>query len=202
MGNNEVVVRNEAGDLEIIDLTTGEVVTNNASPPATIYSFSYEKALYICQLVKEGKSMTEVSDVIQVPSHIISHWQRTQKMFAEELKIARKERGEVYHDRAMEIAKNAGELRYGKDDVPSATLAAKLYQWGAEKAKPEAYGKVVTHEGSTEKPILMRVINTGISRAKADVIPDAVITKEVIDVSREENESRTNDEASEDESPL
>lgn len=184
MGNaaskNEIVVRNETtGELELIDLLTGQILSNNANPlPMTPYSFSYEKAIYICQLVKEGKTMKEISDMPDMPpEQVISHWQRTDRMFAEELKIARRERAEFYHDQAMTIAKTAAKGVH-KDDVPALSLAAKVYQWGAEKAKPESYGNKVTHEGSVEKPILMRVINTGISR-KPDVIathtPEPVI---------------------------
>ena len=195
MGNNraEVVVRNEAGDLEIIDLTTGEVVVNSNGPltPTSDYAFSYEKALYICQLVKQGKTMAQICmEPHMPPLHVISHWQRTDRMFAEELKLARKERAEYYHDRVMEIAQTAETAH--KDAVAGLALSMKAYQWGAERAKPEAYGAKVTHEGSTEKPILMRVINTGISRGKPDiVIPEA---KEVTHVTEDRSESREDQE--------
>lgn len=189
MGNttiklNEVVVRNDAGDLEIINLDTGEVISNNHGEisPAAVYRFSYEKAIYICQLVKSGKTWAEICDLPDMPPlHVISHWQRTDRMFAEELKIARRERAEFYHDQAMEIAKKAANREFGKEDVPGVTLAANLYKWGAERANPEHYGNKVTHEGSTERPILMRVINTGINRAaKPDVV--VVDKKEVTHV--------------------
>lgn len=176
MGNKqEVVVRNKAGDLEIIDLLTGEVISNDHGEitPLTVYKFSYEKALYICQLVKEGKTLREITEELDTPLHIISHWQRTDRMFAEEMKLARKERGEAYHDKAMDLANAATSAH--KDSVPGLALAAKIYQWGAERAKPESYGNKVTHEGSETKPILMRVINTGISRA---VKPDVLVVEQ------------------------
>jgi hypothetical protein len=186
-GRNEVVVQNKAtGELEIIDLATGEVVTNNAAPPATIYTFSYAKALLICQMVKEGKTWAEIQDEPDMPPlHVISHWQRTDRMFAEELKLARRERAEVYHDRAMQIANAATSAH--KDHVPGMALAAKIYQWGAEKANPESYGNKVTHEGSETKPILMRVVNTGISRAAK---PDVLVVEQKGDTHVKESDHR------------
>lgn len=199
---NHVVVKNkDTGELEVIDLITGQVLSNSASsaPPPSQYGFDYRKALQIVQLVREGKTFKEITDIPDMPPmHVIAHWQRTDRMFGEEMKLARKERGEHYHDKAMEMAKKA-ESAF-KDDVPGLSLAAKIYQWGAEKAKPESYGNKVTHEGSVEKPILMRVINTGISRQpKPDVqIVEAEHT-EVTDV-RQDSIEDTRKESSEDES--
>lgn len=174
MGNmlDHVVVKNrDTGELEVIDLLTGQVLSNSASsaPPPSQYGFDYKKALQIVQMVREGNTFAEITAIPDMPPmHVISHWQRVDRMFAEEMKLARKERGEHYHDKAMEIAQKAEKAF--KDDVPGLSLAAKIYQWGAEKAKPESYGNKVTHEGSETKPILMRVINTGISRQpKPDV---------------------------------
>lgn len=192
MGNasNQVVVKNAAsGELEVIDLVTGEVVVSSTIPAAE-YSFDYKKALYICQLVREGYTFAEITLLPDMPPlPVITHWQRSDRMFMEELKLARKERGEHYHDKALTIANMAAEGKLSKDDVPGYSLAVKTYQWAAERAKPEAYGNKVTHEGNPEKPILMRVINTGISRsAKPDIV-------EVTHVeSREEGSGRGSDE--------
>lgn len=198
MGNNinELIVRNEAGDLEVIDLLTGEVIRNSSvptPPPQVIYKFNYHTALYICQQVKQGKTLKEISEEPNMPPvEIVSHWLRTDKMFAAEMQIARKERGEYYHDAAMEIAKTAARGAH-KDAVPSMALAIKTFQWGAERAKPESYGNKVTHEGSETKPILMRVINTGISRATKPDVPVEAITTEVTDVKAREEERNEDD---------
>lgn len=126
------------------------------------------------------------------PLEVIQHWQRTDRMFAEEMKLARASRAEVYHERVMEIANNAANLAYSsKEDLANAKLAVDTYKWGAEKGNPERYSSKVVHEGSTEKPIVMRVINTGISRN----LPDVVISKERID--EQETEAKRQDEESE-----
>ena len=182
MNDDEIVVRNEAGDLEIINVHTGEVVKNsNGTHDLEAYKFDYHKAMRICTLVREGKTLAEISQIGGMPPlEVIAHWQRKDRMFAEEMKIARKERGEHFFDRAMMIANNAAEGLIHKEDVPAATLASNLYRWGAERSKPESYGNKVTHEGNAEKPILMRVINTGINRQKPDVV--VAKTEEIIHV--------------------
>ena len=110
------------------------------------------------------------------PLHVINHWLRTDKMFQAEMKLARKARAEYYHDQVAGIAKNACNLEYGtKEDIASVKLAADQFKWLAERNNPERFGAKVTHEGSVDKPIVMRVINTGINRA-----PDVITTaKEV-----------------------
>jgi hypothetical protein len=189
----EIAVRNEAGELELIDLHTGEVISNSALPEQLghEYAFSYPVALAICQEVKQGRTLSDIArDPKFPPLHVISHWQRTDRMFAEELILARRSRAEYYHDKVIEIANNAAEMRYSKDDVPAAKLAADTFKWAAERGDPSKFGNKVTHEGSEEKPILMRVINTGIRRNKPDVI--VASKEESNDVSRQEREEQIN----------
>ena len=93
IGKHEIVVKNAAGDLEIVDLITGEVIQNNTNlEPHTDESkfvFNYAMALMICHEVRQGRTLSQIgNDPKFVPQHIISHWQRTDKMFAEELKLA------------------------------------------------------------------------------------------------------------------
>lgn len=194
MGNvNEIVVKNKhTGDLETIDLNTGEIVaSSNYLPDEPVYQFKRDIALRICQEVKNGRTLLDIGNDPEFPPlHIISFWQRSERMFQEELIIARKQRSEVYHDKVLEIADNAANLRYtSKEDISNANLAAKQYQWAAERGNPERYGNKVTHEGSEEKPITMRVINTGINRHKPDIETEA---KEIVH-EQEEPEQRDED---------
>jgi hypothetical protein len=191
IGRNEFVVRDpESGELQIIDMNTGEVISSQSNLiPEKTFAFSYEMAMLICQKVAEGATLAQLDKDPDVPPlHIIQHWKRSQPMFAAEMSLARKQRAEVYHDKVAEIADNAAKLNYGtKEELAGAKLAADQLKWLAEKGNPDAYGNKITHEGSEEKPITMRVINTGINRA----LPDVVInqTKEVQNV-EETNTSR------------
>lgn len=202
MGQNEIVVRAADGSLEVVDLLTGEVVSNSAKAEIddSLYVFRYEMALLICQEVKNGRTLLDIgSDPNFPPLHVISHWQRTERMFAQELILARRARAEVYHDKVMEIADNAAALRYGsKEEIAAVKLAADQYKWAAERGDSEKYGNKVTHEGSTEKPITMRVINTGIQRTKPDIETEVVEAQiKEIDDGREEGQE-SEDQASED----
>jgi hypothetical protein len=168
---NEIVVRDpDTGDLQIIDCITGELISSSSKPQ--------ELETYVFRtLTSIGK------DPKFPPLHVIQHWQRTQEMFKQELMLARKSRAEYYHDKVAEITENAANLKYGsKEEIAQAKLAADQSKWLAEKGNGERYGSKVVHEGSTEKPIVMRVINTGISRR-----PDIVIepTKEVTNEEKE-----------------
>jgi hypothetical protein len=171
-GRNELIVRNkDTGELEVIDMYTGELVTtSSALDDEKVFVFRYELAMLICQEVAKGRTMADIgNDPDFPPLHVINHWKRSQVMFAEELKLARRQRAETYHDRVAEIAENAAELRYSsKEDIANAKLATDQYKWLAERGDPEKFGSKVTHEGSLEKPITMRVINTGINR-KPDI---------------------------------
>ena len=175
LGRNEFIVRDaESGELQVIDMTTGEVISSQSNLiPESAFAFSYELAMLICQKVAEGCTLAQLDkDPDTPPLHIIQHWRRSQPMFDAEFKLARKQRADVYHDRVAEIAENAANMGYGsREELAGAKLAADQYKWLAEKGNPDAYGNKVTHEGSEEKPITMRVINTGINRAmKPDVI--------------------------------
>lgn len=179
LGRNEFVVRDkESGELQVINMDTGEVVSSETNLiPQETFAFSYELAMLICQKVADGATLAQLDKDPELPPlHIIQHWRRSQPMFDAEIKLARKQRADIYHDRVAEIAENAANMGYvTKEELAGAKLAVDQYKWLAEKGNPDAYGNKVTHEGSEEKPITMRVINTGINRTK----PDILITKEV-----------------------
>jgi len=189
---NELVVRDKAtGDLQIIDMNTGELISSSSKLDldAKAYKFSYEKALLICQSVAEGATMAQLGENPDFPPlHVINHWQRTERMFAAELIIARKTRADHFHDKVVEIAGNAANLMYReKEDIANAKLAADQYKWLADKGNPEKYSSKVVHEGSTDKPITMRVINTGIDRSKPDI---ETTSKEVQDDEEKDDSNR------------
>lgn len=180
IGRNEFVTRDPvSGELQVIDMTTGEVISSSSNLiPEQTFAFSYEMAMLICQKIAAGATFADLDRDPDVPPlHIINHWRRSQAMFDAEIKLARKQRADMYHDRVAEVAANAAELRYvTREELANAKLAADQYRWLAEKGNPDAYGNKVTHEGSEEKPITMRVINTGINRNLPDVV---VQSKEV-----------------------
>lgn len=188
---NQLPVINEAGDIEIIDMMTGELILNVSAPDPSIhnYAFHYAKALMICQYITEGATLNDISLMEGMPPlNVIMHWQRCDRMFAEQMKQARLARSDYHHEKILDLADRASAGTLNKDQVSSIKLGTDLYKWSAEKTNPEKYGAKVTHEGSTEKPILMRVINTGINREpKPDIL--VVPTEEIIYDNEDSSES-------------
>jgi hypothetical protein len=175
MGTNEftdkLVVATESGDLELLDLLTGEVIAHSDTRPATHqYAFDHTTAVRICQLTAQGKSLAEVCRMPGIPPYdVVLHWLRREKMFSAELQLARRQRGHVYFDEAIGYARAAASAP--KDMVPGLAAAMKGMQWAAERSLPSEFGTKVVHEGNEEKPIVMRVVDTGIRR---DIKPQIV----------------------------
>lgn len=175
---NELVVRDkDTGELQIVDMYTGEVVATSSKDDteSEVYVFSYNKAMLICQEVAKGKTLEELGRNPEFPPlHVMTHWKRMDRMFSEELKLARKQRAEYFHDKIIDVAKAAHNAEYEtREQIANAKLATDQFKWLAERGDPETFGSKVTHEGSVEKPIVMRIINTGITRNQPDVIATA-----------------------------
>jgi hypothetical protein len=164
---HELIVRDkQSGELQVIDMYTGELISSSSKTiDENTFIFDYNTALLICQEVAKGRSIASIGNDPEFPPlHVINHWLRSDRMFREEMGLARKARAEYYHDQLAAITENAVNLVYSKDEAPVVKLASDNLKWLAEKNNPERYGPKVVHEGSTEKPIVMRVIDTGIRR--------------------------------------
>lgn len=167
MGNeyNTAIVRNKTtGKLETICLDTGDVLRPGSEIDLLTYKFNYETAVLICQKIREGATMKVIGDDPSLPSLTVVHyWRRNNASFDEEIKLARKDRAEYYHDKVLDIADEVVD----KDDVPVARFKADSYKWAAEKGDPASYGNKIEHTGSNVAPTI--VVMTGIARGKPDI---------------------------------
>jgi hypothetical protein len=85
--------------------------------------------------------------------------------FDEEIKLARKQRAEYYHDKVIDLAEKITD----DDNVAVAKFKADQYRWAAEKGDPASYGNKIEHTGSNVAPSI--IVFTGIDRsAKPDII--------------------------------
>ena len=170
MGNeyNTAIVRNKTtGKLETICLDTGEILRPGSDINLITYKFNYETAVLICQSIREGATMKQLGDDPSLPSlTVIHYWRRNNASFDEEIKLARRDRAEYYHDKVLDIAAECVD----KDDVPVARFKADTYKWAAEKGDPGSYGNKIEHTGSNAAPTI--VVMTGISRTKPDIEVD------------------------------
>ena len=174
--NSTAVVRNkETNKLETICLDTGEVLTQDVD--LSKFRFQLETAMLICQAIREGATLKSIGDNPAFPSLTVVHyWRRSNATFDEEIRMARKDRAEYYHDKVLEIAEDTID----RDDVVVAKFKADQYKWAAEKGDPSSYGNKIEHSGSNVAPTI--VVMTGIDR-KPDI--------EVIDYEEVQNtESR------------
>lgn len=155
-----IVKNSQTGKLETICLDTGEVLNTGMNPcDMSKYKFHLDTALLICQKIREGATLKVIDADPNLPSlTVIHYWRRTNLSFNEEIKLARKERAEYYHDKVLEIADETVD----RDDVAVAKFRSDQYKWAAEKGDPSSYGNKVEHTGSNTAPSI--VIVTGIKR--------------------------------------
>lgn len=167
MGSNSshyIVKNKDTNQLETICLESGEVISR-AGVDLSVYRFNLDTAMLICQKVREGMTMQAVSNELGVDLSVIHYWQRANSNFAEEIKLARKDRADYYHDKVISIANEISD----KDDVPVAKFKVDQYKWAAEKGNPDMYGAKTQVSGSIENKVSMIVLNTGINRIKKDI---------------------------------
>jgi hypothetical protein len=187
MGNkvqSTTVVKNkETGKLEVICLDTGEVL--NQGLDLSKYRFDLNTAMLVCQKMREGATLKDIDKDPDLPSlPVIHYWRRTNASFDEEIKLARKDRAEYYHDEVINIANNTLD----KDEVAVAKFKTDQYKWAAEKGDPSSYGNKVEHTGSNTAPSI--IVFTGINRRPKQVEEAEVIEiEEVDDTSQSTSES-------------
>lgn len=147
--------------LETLDMRTGEVVNIQGEKSAG-WVYTVEISDAIANEIRTGKTLQEVGNMAAFPPlHVIFNWRNYHPDFKQKLKDAKKDRAEIFHDKAVKELKEAEGI--SKDDVAAAKFRMDGYIKLAEKGDPEAY---------TPKPQLLQggaapamiVINTGISR--------------------------------------
>jgi hypothetical protein len=164
--NTEIVLNKETGQYEIICLETGEVLNRREVGDLSRFRFDFDQGLRICQAIREGKTIKQIGDDTSYPSlSVIAHWRKMNPTFDEEIKLARKQRAEYYHDKVIDLAEKITD----DDNVAVAKFKADQYRWAAEKGDPASYGNKIEHTGSNVAPSI--IVFTGIDRsAKPDII--------------------------------
>lgn len=163
--NTAVVLNEVTGKYEVVCLDTGEVIDEKNQIDLSKYRFSMEQAMRICQAIREGKTLMQIAEDSTFPSiHVISYWRKLNTQFDEEIRLARKQRAEYYHDKVLELANTISD----DDNVAVAKFKADQYRWAAEKGDPSSYGNKIEHTGSNVAPSI--IVYTGIDRRQPDVI--------------------------------
>lgn len=150
---------------DVIDKTTGKLIlAREKSEIAFLGSeFSFEVGEIVCDLVRQGKSFTEIGSMENMPSAAtIGLWRRINSEFRKSSDNAIKDRAFFYHDKALELV--SGE-KVGKDDVPYLKTQLDTFKWAAERADPERFGQK-KQELQLQMPSVI-VLNTGIDNSNA-----------------------------------
>lgn len=154
---------------DVIDLSTGkQVATEQFETSAVIYTLAL--ADYICDLVRNGKTIKAVGDMNDLPSATrIYAWEAIYPEFKARLKLAKQQRGEHFADKALEVAMSVTH----KDAVPAAKLQVDTLRWRAEKADPDNYGSKREDSGPKGTSISI-TLHTGVldSPAPRDIVVD------------------------------
>ena len=169
--NLHYIYNNKTCKYDVIDLNTGKMY-EPAMVEADAYNYSLAMADVICALIRDGKPLTQICSMQDMPSvHRVYAWMALHPEFKIRYDQARKQRADAYHDRVMVIAEQAGTAH--KDFVPGMKLAADLFKWGAEKGNPDIYGAKKDDSGPKGTNINI-TLHTGVldSGLPTDIVVD------------------------------
>lgn len=154
------LLNRQTGKLETFNIHTGELIVREGEAKNS-FVYSLEMADAICNLIREGCTLNEISKYEGMPPlHVIYRWRSYHPDFAEKIKKAKLDRAEFYHDKAASILETAS--RATKDDVPAIKLQFDGYLKLAEKNNPEEYQAKPAQVAGAGTTVIM--INTGINR--------------------------------------
>ena len=176
--NTHVVYNAETREYELISLESGEIVSSGGLKGTLAqYVFDADIAVFICQELRSGKTLTQIGEDQRFPPYeVITHWRRMHPLFEDQVKLARMDRAEGYHDKIVHMADkldSSGNMM-SREELGAKKLAIDAYKWAAEKGNPEQYGKKqeIRHENAAPTTI---IVNTGIVRQPK---PDVIVNQE------------------------
>lgn len=155
--------RNAEGLIETIDIATGKILGKRKFKSLKGYQYSSDFADLVCQLVREGMTLTKVCKMKGFPSYnTVCYWKGRHQEFKEMLVQAKKDRAEVYHDKMIDIAQEATEGKIDKDSVSAMRLASECFEKAAASGDSAQYGRAKDQAVRQEIHVM---ISTGIDTA-------------------------------------
>jgi transposase-like protein len=156
------------GVLREYDMFTGAVVSTSEDLIKCIpYKYTVELGNAICQRLREGKTVQQICEERGMPDvHTLYSWRATFPDFKEKIDLAREDRADYFFNKVVAVAEESEVADRG--EVPSLRLQADLYKWAAEKGAPRRYGNKVSVENKHSGEVGFYVMNTGVSREKAE----------------------------------
>jgi hypothetical protein len=146
--------------LESVNLLTGEVLAYEGQPKIK-YIFSAEMGEAVCNAVRRGMTLTQISNIEGLPDiTTLHHWKNKNHEFAKNLREARRDRANIFYDKAVqEIDRDI----FTKDEASIANTKFNAFLRLAEKDSPEEFGEIKPQTGQTVPTVI--IVNTGIDRS-------------------------------------
>ncbi len=160
------------GEIETIDITTGELVRQDS--PITHSAYCPQLGEALCDLIREGKTIKEITSMRGMPSSpILYRWKNSIPDFALAIRAAREDRADSFHADAVKEYKDIvdGPTEPQRDALAKSRLVIEAGLKLAKLDNPKEYSEQKT-EGHTNKTI---IIVTGIQRPEeTDTYADIV----------------------------
>jgi hypothetical protein len=135
------------------------VPTDGRQKGRVVYPYNVDTANAIIESVCEGMTMRQIAKMPGMPPvSTMYYWASKYKEFKSDLNTARKVRGEMLADEALDIARGTTAMKSRADKLKIDTL-----KWAAKVNNPEVFSDTVKHTGDAANPIQI-VVNTGIKR--------------------------------------
>lgn len=133
-----IKVKNEEGELVWIPRTASSEDMRKLQGKRFSFPYSPLLADRICEMVTEGKTITDICKMNNYPSYSqLCKWRKEFPEFQEALKQAREDRAEIMFDKAIQAVESAGTDR---DEINLAKAKADIYKTAAKVYNPKDYG--------------------------------------------------------------
>lgn len=150
------------GEVEKVDMMTGATISLSRLAEYDRHRYTLEMSEAICDLVREGLTLTKISKLPGMPSSsVIFRWKTLHPDFMQKLDAAKIDRAEAYHDRVNEVIDKLDNV--GPDRSPLESLKVQGLKWLAEVGNPDKFGKKTKISGDATQPITF-VLDTGIHK--------------------------------------
>ncbi len=158
--------------LELVVLEDGtKIWTQEALVPSTknVRRIEFTPIIIdlMCQELLSGKGISDICKLDGFPTYtMFCRWRREHPWIDEALDKARKDRGEVFRDKAIAEADKATST---KDPLGAHSLKVEAYKWAAAVDQPERFSPRAKVETNVASPTQI-IIHTGIDRGEKPVV--------------------------------
>lgn len=133
-----IKVKNEEDELVWIPRTASSEDMRKLQGKRFNFPYSPLLADRICEMVTEGKTITDICALDNYPNYSqLCKWRREFPEFAAGLKQARQDRAEIMFDKAIKTVEQAGTDR---DEINLAKARADIYKQAAKVYNPKDFG--------------------------------------------------------------